>query len=1397
MSPQIVIFYNVVMPDRPRLRRGAVDLPDIGVKIEDWGSELRGNASFTDAWEFGVPLEAGFKIGDRVSQVLSLTVAASNRETIRPRADGRPRVIRGRSGALKSARSFCVSCACAVDADRTADARAALQDFPSDQRSSLFALLRGPASMGIRLALGSILDSMEEQLLDWKPRIKNNKDALNKELDRWTGLGRVLQRAAYGAPVQLGWSDLEEFVVSRDPCRFGPGVGPGRMLGKQCSCGVLSFRSNAQKHFGDVAPESMWAPYVVHQLKNNCIHAFLAGEITYSGTGNVLVPACANDVDCSLDVWDTLILDHPVVDPDHVRDHVALVAAEEQTRAVAAAAAEKQTGAGADVFPALANGEKGSLFVEAVERGELHLCLATAGTDEEPLLRLQRGTSVRGRVFVCIGEYVGAEANAIAALKRSLRTDPSPCCRSLLPEHGVASAGGQRNPSVFRQMSSEEILKQSTDIGKKFTNAQMQFIRRALDREDGAALCEAYPGTGKSATAAGIIANAASHCSGNAKCVALAQQRAMRDELLSNIRSALDDPLAAAGVGRPADEAPSDDDGYLDSQLLSAVSGRFTDLQMRIEELRNDLAAVRCNPDEGTLERREWLEKTELIRHLCFECDALQEEAAEKLFHDVRVFAMTIDAFNHVQSGRSWLSRIFKRFEIAFVIIDEVHQANFGEVYAALQSAPSAVVYLDSAQEIRHRPATEFLREPRPDRAGNYYEWQMACHGKSRVRAWDHVPADSVLSLPVAHRFGPAPAKLLRAISAVYGRPGREIKCAIECARESGDSSVDLSIAPYTAMRFVFYRGARWIPSLSRGVLADDAEEVGQVDRAAPGSSAAGATRSRTSTLRAGASDVIFAQMLFEGLFFLRVLARGEVSKRVGGPRMSLESTTKAVLTMILANDVGVNFATLLRGALEGEEVRAAFGLPDFVADAPKLWRAMTPEAAMGSDGLLAQTTLFPRDLSAHDLQGHAKEPNRHASGLHLGCRRRLDIEKIDCRGPGAEKPARPEWFTSPGGAAGASQMFRAVTTFRSPIPRVVANLRNRAARAQVRPLTAQPISIAQAVGDACEWMMDRGALPTAAREQTSQAMPLQTSSWVSQPDMHGLASDPTALHAVRSQLLKHLGVVVQNGRAAITAMYLDATRARDDEAAPHSATVERAMAAGRVIALHAVQLFPDAFAAEFPLRATLMPRKRLRLGGAVLRESWEARAALALALERPGGGDPRMLMYQFLGDNKKGNRASADPPNTFPLHFRDMPINVAQALAATLLFFTGAEISGKMVVVRPRAPTPEHRKEAADVSRDIIYAVNSMSGILRRRHGPPADVHLPRAPNSAGADAARKCVEEAFNCILCSNTGVLEYFSSQGGKIREFCMLCETCNLRSGSGCWPDDATPCPACAV
>eukprot|EP00959_Pyramimonas_sp_CCMP1952_P058448 1220736-Pyramimonas_sp.AAC.1 len=66
------------------------------------------------------------------------------------------------------------------------------------------------------------------------------------------------------------------------------------------------------------------------------------------------------------------------------------------------------------------------------------------------------------------------------------------------------------------------------------------------------------------------------------------------------------------------------------------------------------------------------------------------------------------------------------------------------------------------------------------------------------------------------------------------------------------------------------------------------------------------------------------------------------------------------------------------------------------------------------------------------------------------------------------------------------------------------------------------------------------------------------------------------------------------------------------------------------------------------------------------------------------------MLMYQFLGDNKKGNRASADPPNTFPLHFRDMPINVAQALAATLLFFTGAEISGEMVVVRPRAASTD-----------------------------------------------------------------------------------------------------------
>ncbi|CAK0877762.1 unnamed protein product, partial [Prorocentrum cordatum] len=1172
---------------------------------------------------------------------------------------------------------------------------------------------------------------------------------------------------------------------------------------------------------------SMWAAYVVHQLKNNSIRAFLAGEITYSGAGDVLVPDCANDVDCSVDVWDTLMLDHPVLDPGHVRDHVALVVAEEQMRAVAAAAAEKQTGAGTGDFPALANGEKGSLFVEAVERGELHLCLATAGADEQPLLRLQRGTSIRGRVFVCIGEYVGAEANAISALKRSLRTDPSPCCRSLLPEHGAARAGGQRGPSVFEQMSPEEIREQSVNIGKKFTDAQMQFISRALDREDGAALCEAYPGTGKSATAAGIIANAAKHCSGKAKCVALAQQRSMRDELLSNVRSALGDPLAAAGVGRPADEAPSDDEGYLDSQVLSAVSGRFTGLQMRIEELRNDLAAVRCNPDAGALERRERLEKTELMRHPRFEYDVLQEEAAEKLFHDVRVFAMTIDAFNNVQSGRSWLSKIFKRFEIAFVVIDEVHQANFGEVHAALHSAPGAVVHFDSAQEIRHRPATEFLREPRPDRGGNYYEWQMACHGKPRVRAWGHVPADSASSLPVSHRFGPSTAKLLRATSAVYGRRGREIKCAIECAWESARPSVDLSTAPYTAMRFVLYSGARWIPSLSRGVLADDAAEVGRIDRAAPGSSAAVAARSQTPTLRAGASDIIFPQMLFEGLFFLRVLARGEVSRRVGGPPMALESTTKAILTMILANDVGVNFATLVRGALEDDEARAAFGLPDFVADAPKLWRVMTPEAAVGSDGLLSQTTLFPRDLSARDLRRHAKEPNRHnvsfsrcilfASSHECeecfydrdaaphwrrhqdyisGAGGDVDIEKIDCRGPGAEEATRPEWFTSPSGAAGAADMFRVATTSLSPIPRVVAKLRDQQARAPVRSLSAQAISIAQAVGDACEWMMDRGALPTAARERASQVNPFRTSSRVSQPDMRGLASDPTALHAVRSQLLKRLGIVVQNGRAAITAMHVDATRAQDDEASPHGDTVERAIAAGRVIALHAAQLFPDVFAAEFPLRASLMPRKRLRLGGVVLRECWEARAALALALQRPGHDDPRMLMYQFLGENKQRNQASANPP-TFPLHFRDMPVNVGQALAATVLFFTGGEVSEKMVVVRSRAPTPEHRREAADTRRDIIYAVNALSAILRRRHGSPADVHLPRVPNSARADAARKCAEEAFECILCSNTGVLEYFSRHGTQIRDFCPLCETCILCSGSGLWPDDATPCPACAV
>eukprot|EP00959_Pyramimonas_sp_CCMP1952_P112984 2361586-Pyramimonas_sp.AAC.1 len=59
--------------------------------------------------------------------------------------------------------------------------------------------------------------------------------------------------------------------------------------------------------------------------------------------------------------------------------------------------------------------------------------------------------------------------------------------------------------------------------------------------------------------------------------------------------------------------------------------------------------------------------------------------------------------------------------------------------------------------------------------------------------------------------------------------------------------------------------------------------------------------------------------------------------------------------------------------------------MPAEACDAPHLWRVLTPEAASGADAPLQQTTVFPRNLGAFDVQGNARDAMRRNVGFARG----------------------------------------------------------------------------------------------------------------------------------------------------------------------------------------------------------------------------------------------------------------------------------------------------------------------------------------------------------------------------------------------------------------------------
>ncbi|CAK0821246.1 unnamed protein product, partial [Prorocentrum cordatum] len=595
----------------------------------------------------------------------------------------------------------------------------------------------------------------------------------------------------------------------------------------------------------------------------------------------------------------------------------------------------------------------------------------------------------------------------------------------------------------------------------------------------------------------------------------------------------------------------------------------------------------------------------------------------------------------------------------------------------------------DRAQDIEHSRATEFLRGHSPLSFGQYYAWNQACHGPCPLRLWDYVPLSHVFTLSVTWRFGPLQCKFMRDTSKECGRKEHPLMCALD--HDDRERYANLADVPQTAVRFVRYSDARWFPAVTRGVLAADAEAIGLGARRRAPDRGGGAEEAP----RAAACKPVFEQMLFEGMLFLRAMALGRVLAPGGTRSATIARGTKAILTMVWANDVRVNFDVVVRGALENAALMESFGMP---AEKPHLELMRC----------FSKPQCSPRNLGAFDVQGNARDAMRRNVGFTRGIlfasshecvecledgraaphwKAHFDASRRDralvvwgppCKSGGPTRPVDPQWIDRKCELECANRFFDAVRAFLWPLPKVVADVRmaDPWPASCVRPPS---LTLVQAIQLGCANLFDDGgAFFDVAQSPTPN--PVDGASWVSDSDVYGLAPDREALQMSLPQLLRPIGVRVNNGLATVTAYFLDASP-RPDASSPTPEVAARVAAAGRVAARQSIWLFPETFSEGRPIYARLLPCKRLRLGGDAKEQGRGARTALAVALAKGSAETRGVVLCQHVG-----NPDALQPPNTWPTLFKKMPLHVAHCVLATMHFLAGTFLDDAAVHVRPRS---------------------------------------------------------------------------------------------------------------
>ena len=261
-------------------------------------------------------------------------------------------------------------------------------------------------------------------------------------------------------------------------------------------------------------------------------------------------------------------------------------------------------------------------------------------------------------------------------------------------------------------------------------------------------------------------------------------------------------------------------------------------------------------------------------------------------------------------------------------------------------------------------------------------------------------------------------------------------------------------------------------------------------------------------------------------------------------------------------------------------------------------------------------------------------------------------------------------------------------------------------------------------------------------------------------------AAIPSSCLSLLNHLLRTVPFIFGRTRAQVVPMIIHRTASENDT----GEVISSIISFQRLIAWITYKVFKSLCECSSSVVFQHIPHKLRRRQGRELRDCWTTRFALEVL-----NPDSRE-MYAYLGGG-----VPWDPPFGYGLVFRELPIHVAERIAAVVLFLAVGVVDPKMITMKP-ATDPSKKCTAAEKNEllhDVANNITCHLSFLFDRFGSRQEL-LRYCCNSSSTDVGNmnfcNVAKTSRDCIICQGSGLLlGYLTSKNTHSinMEPCPLC------------------------